>query len=192
MEQIWSTSYIFKNSCQYVSEIDEQEVDSPKEKILQFIIDNPSVHLRKIKKNLGYSMGTTQYHVSSLENEGKIISKRSSIYKNYYHVGINTKNELMAILNLESPRKIILYVLENEPCNHGEIAKGVGLTSSTISWHMKKLIEFGVIGFRYDGKYSIYSIRNKEELVPLLRYYKSSTWNDMINNMTDLFSAFQE
>lgn len=184
--------YLQKFISIIVSETDEQKVDPPREKILQFIINNPSTHLRKIKKNLGYSMGTTQYHVSSLENEGKIFSKRNGFYKNYYHVGTNTDNELMTVLNLESPRKIILYLLENEPCNHREIAKGVGLTSSTVSWHMRKLIEFGVVGLRYNGKFSIYSIRNKKELVPLLRRYKSSTWNDMINNMSDLFSAYQD
>ena len=175
-----------------MSEIEEQLSSSPKGNILQFIIDNPSTHLRKIKKSLGYSMGTTQYHVTSLEKEGKIISKRGGFYKNYYHIGITTNNELMTILNLESPRKIILYLLENEPCNHREIAQGIGLTSSTVSWHMKKLVEFGAISLHYDGKFSIYSIKNKQELVPLLMHYKSSTWNDMMNNVTELFSAFQE
>ena len=158
-----------------VHEIEKQLERSPRDMILQFIIDNPSTHLRKIKNCLNYSMGTTQYHVSNLEKEGKIISKRNGFYKNFYHVGIEPE-EIMSILNLDSPRKIILYLWENEPSNHLEIAKGVGLSSATISWHMKKLIQIGMISLRYDGKYSIYSLKNRDELVPLLRQYKSSTW----------------
>lgn len=173
-----------------MSEIEEQAFKSPRDTILQFIMDNPSTHLRKIQKSLGYSMGTTQYHVYRLEKEGKIISKTNGFYKNYFHVGIFLKNDIMTVLNQESPRKIILFLLQNEPCNHGEIAQGIGLTSSTVSWHMKKLIELGVIDLRYNGKFSIYSIKNKDEVIPLLRHYKSSTWNELINNMTDLFSSF--
>ena len=47
-------------------------LESPKSKILDFIIENPSSHLRKIKNNLGFSMGTIQYHLTMLEKEGKI------------------------------------------------------------------------------------------------------------------------
>lgn len=175
-----------------VSEIEKQLEKPPRDMILQFIIDNPSTHLRKIKNSLNYSMGTTQYHVSNLEKEGKIISKRNGFYKNFYHVGIESKEEIMSILNLDSPRKIILYLLQNEPSNHLEIAKGVGLSSATISWHMKKLTQIGLISLKYDGKYSIYSLKNRDGLIPLLRQYKSSTWNDMISNMTEIFSAFNE
>lgn len=175
-----------------VSKIEKLLESSPRDMILQFIIDNPSTHLRKIKNCLSYSMGTTQYHVSNLEKEGKIISKRNGFYKNFYHVGVDSEEGVMSILNLDSPRKIILYLLENEPSNHLEIAKGVELSSATVSWHMKKLIQTGIISLRYDGKYSIYSLKNRDELIPLLRQYKSSTWNDMINNMVEIFSAFDE
>ena len=164
----------------------------PRNNILEFIRKNPSTHLRKIKNTLGYSMGTIQYHVAKLENDGVIFSKRTGFYKNYFHVGESDQTDVMSILNLESPRRILLYVAKNEPCSHMDIAKGIGLSSSTVSWHMKKLVDKGIIQLRYDGKFSIYLIKNKSELLPLLSKFKSSTWNDMVDNMTEMFAAFQQ
>ena len=171
----------------------EQSLQNPRVQILKFIQNNPGTHLRKIKKNLNYSMGTIQYHINNLEREQKIISKRKGFYKNFYHMEVNLdQDEIMSILNLESPRRIILYLLAKEPCNHREIAQGIGLSSPTVSFHMKRLAELDIISIKYNGKFSIYSIKNKEMLVPLLGKYSSSTWNIMMSNMTDLFSSFHE
>lgn len=176
----------------YMVTIKERLVN-PKGNILQFIKDNPGTYLRRIKNSLGYSIGTTQYHVYLLEKEGKIISKKCGFFRNYYHVGISDdKRELLSVLNLESPRKIIFYLLENEPCSHMEIAKGVGLSPSTISWHMKRLFLLGFINLKYDGKFSIYSIKNKSELLESLNSFPTSTWNDMISNLTDIVTSFQD
>jgi len=168
-------------------------VKPPKDKILEFIRDNPSTHLRKIKNSLGYSIGTTQYHIARLENQGKIYSKKEGFYKNFFHVSdLNDDNEIMSLLNLESSRKIMIYLINNEPCSHSEIARGIGLTSSTVSWHMKKLIESEIVQLSYNGKFSIYSIKNRNKLIHILNRYKDSTWNDMINNMVEIFSSFQK
>lgn len=161
----------------------------PKDRIFQFIVNNPGIHLRKIKNSIGYSMGTIQYHVKNLEMDGKIKSKKDGFYRNYYTVGSETDEKVMSLLNLESPRRIILYLIENESSSHMEIAKNLGLSSSTISWHMKKLLDLGIVVTKYKGKFSIYRLQNKKALLLLFYQYKSSTWNHLINNMTELFEA---
>ena len=108
------------------------KLSMPKQDILEFIINNPSSHLRKIKKSLDYSMGTIQYYLDMLEKEGKIKSVKTRFYKNYFY--INESDEaVFSVLNLESPRNIIIYLIQNEPSTHQDIAKGIGLSSSTVS-----------------------------------------------------------
>ena len=166
-------------------------LESPKDKIFDFIIDNPSSHLRKIKNNLGFSMGTIQYNLAMLEKEGKIKSVKTRFYKNYYH--INESNEkILSVLNLDSPRSIVMYLIQHEPSTHQEIANGIGLSSSTVSWHMKRLMELQVIQTEYSGKYTIYCLKDRDNVLANLRKYKSTVWNTMVNNMADVFSAFNE
>ncbi|MDH5658721.1 MAG: winged helix-turn-helix transcriptional regulator, partial [Nitrosopumilus sp.] len=85
-------------------------LESPQTKILEFIINNPSSHLREIKSKLGFSMGTIQYHLNILEKEGKIKSVKAKFYKNYYHIN-ESDGKVLSVFNLESPRSIILCLL---------------------------------------------------------------------------------
>ena len=166
-------------------------LESPQDKILDFIISNPSSHLRKIKNNLEFSMGTIQYNLAMLEKEGKIKSVKTRFYKNYYH--INESNEkILSVLNLDSPRNIVMYLIQHEPSTHQEIANGIGLSSSTVSWHMKRLMELQVVQTEYSGKYTIYRLKDRDNVLANLRKYKSTVWNTMVNNMADVFSAFNE
>ena len=166
-------------------------LESPQDKILDFIISNPSSHLRKIKNNLEFSMGTIQYNLAMLEKEGKIKSVKTRFYKNYYH--INESNEkILSVLNLDSPRNIVMYLIQHEPSTHQEIANGIGLSSSTVSWHMKRLMELQVVQTEYSRKYTIYSLKDRDNVLASLRKCKSTIWSTMVNNMADVFSAFNE
>lgn len=166
-------------------------LESPQDKILEFIINNPSSHLRKIKNNLGFSMGTIQYHLSTLEKEGKIKSIKTKFYKNYYHISESDEN-VLSVFNLDSPRGIIIYLLQHEPSTHQDIAKGIGLSSSTVSWHMKRLLELHIVESEYSGKYTLYRLVDRENVLTNLKKCKSTTWNSMVNNMIDVFSAFEK
>lgn len=166
-------------------------LESPQTKILEFIINNPSSHLRKIKNSLGFSMGTIQYHLNILEKEGKIKSVKTKFYKNYYHIN-ESDEQILSVFNLESPRSIIMYLLQNEPSTHQDIAKGIELSSSTVSWHMKRLLDLNVVDYEYSGKYTLYHLTNRDNVLENLGKCKSTTWNSMINNMVDVFSAFEQ
>lgn len=174
-----------------IIKIMSEVLESPREKILGFIITNPSSHLRKIKNNLKYSMGTIQYYLTILEKEGKIKSTKTKYYRNYYHVD-ESDDKILSIFNLDSPRNIVMYLIQHEPTTHQHIAKGVGLSSSTISWHMKRLIELHIVQTEYSGKYTIYRLRDRNNVLSNLNKCKSTVWNTMVNNMTDVFSAFDE
>jgi len=169
----------------------DEILESPKGKILDFIIVNPSSHLRKIKNNLGFSMGTIQYYLAMLEKEGKIKSIKTRFYKNYYQID-ESDEKILSVLNLDSPRSIVIYLIQHEPSTHQEIANGIGLSSSTVSWHMKRLIELQVVQTEYSGKYTIYNLNDRENILNNLRKCKSTVWSSMINNMADVFLAFNE
>lgn len=169
----------------------DEILELPKGKILDFIITNPSSHLRKIKNNLGFSMGTIQYNLAMLEKEGKIKSVKTRFYKNYYHID-ESDEKILSVLNLNSPRNIVMYLIQHEPSTHQEIANGVELSSSTVSWHMKRLIKLQVVQTVYSGKYTIYHLKDRDNILSNLRKCKSTVWGSMINNMVDVFSAFNE
>ena len=64
-----------------------------RDRILQFIHENPGCHLRKIKNELDLAMGTVQYHLDRLEKAGKITSQKQSLHKYFFLVGAFEENE---------------------------------------------------------------------------------------------------
>lgn len=148
-------------------------VESAKAKILEFVIDNPSTHLRKITTNLGYSMSTVQYNLAILEKEKKIKFIKTKFYKNYYSIN-ESDEKILSILNLDSPRSIVMYLIQYGSVTHKDIAAGIGLSSSTVSWHMKRLIELQVVQTEYSGKYTVYSLTDRNKMLNNINKYKST------------------
>ena len=60
------------------------ELGDTAEKILQFIQQNPGLHLRKIKVRMHISMGTAQYHLDKLEKMGRITSTRLALLQTLF------------------------------------------------------------------------------------------------------------
>lgn len=128
-------------------------------KILNYIKENPGLHLRRIKGDLGLSMGTIQYYLNKLEKEEKITSSRNGLHKCFFVTGIFGDNEkdIIKYFNQETPRKIILYIVQKGQPTQTDIAQELGITSPTVSWNLNRLITSKIITEAKDGKYKRYS-----------------------------------
>ncbi|PSN82724.1 hypothetical protein B9P99_00755 [Candidatus Marsarchaeota G1 archaeon OSP_B] len=65
---------------------------STREKILEFINAHPGTHLREIQRKLKLGLKTVQYHLYTLEKEGKIVSRRKGLYKRFYPTFLVKRN----------------------------------------------------------------------------------------------------
>ncbi len=126
-----------------------------KKEILNYIISNPRAHLRKIKNDVGYSMGTTQYYLDHLENEGKIKSKKTGFYKYFYHTSEKNTNKKLK-LQSNTRQKIVKFLGKNKSVTHRQITNFLGVSSSTTTWHMRKLIEANIVKIYHYKKFQIY------------------------------------
>lgn len=117
------------------------------DRILEFIQNNPGAHFRKIKKDLGLPIGTIQYQLKKLEDNGKIISLYNSFYKFYFPIGVfqEREKELLQVLNHESLRTILFYIIEKHNPSKNEIANYLNISYSSVNWHLERLISYDMI-----------------------------------------------
>src|SRR3989454_3594844 len=54
---------------------------SSRERIFQFIKDNPGTHFRQITRTLGIAVGTVQFYVNQMERRGQIWSNRGRVLR---------------------------------------------------------------------------------------------------------------
>jgi DNA-binding transcriptional ArsR family regulator len=77
-------------------------------------------------------------------------------------------------------------MLKNEFCTFIEIVDHVGKAPSTVSWHIKRLKEAGILNTNYGNDHFLYSIADKEMVNRILLEYKESFTDHVIENYIDM------
>ncbi len=164
-------------------------------RVLQYIEQNPASHLRQIKRELNMSMGTTQYHLNLLEKQGKVSSERHNLHKYYFPIGLFEQNQrdILKILNQETAREILLIILEKKNPTQTDIADTIGLSSASVNWHIKRLIELGLILENKDGKFKRYSFGiDTKHIVSLMKNYHPNIWNKWSDRLAEMFLSLSK
>lgn len=171
----------------------EDELGETVERILQFIQNNPGCHLRKIKEMIQISRGTVQYHTDRLEKMGRITSTPSGLHKHYFPVGVfqNNEKEILQILSQETTRQILMFIVEQKSPTQTDIVNSVGISASSVNWHMRHLIEFKLVEEIKEGKYKRYQLQDRKVsskyITALMRNYYPAIWEKWSDRLIEIF-----
>jgi predicted transcriptional regulator len=163
-------------------------------RVLQYIQENPGCHLRKIKRDLTMSMGTVQYHLIQLEKHGKVSAERHNLHKYYFPIGLFEQNEkdILKILNQETAREILMTILEQQP-TQTDIANIIKISSASVNWHIKRLVELGLVVEQKDGKFKRYALGiDSKHIVSLMKNYHPNLWNRWSNRLAEMFLSLSK
>jgi predicted transcriptional regulator len=166
------------------------ESDDTVDKVLFFIQDNPGCHLRRIKREIGISMGTVQYHLHKLEKMGRVTSTRRGLYKYYFPSGLFRENEkeILEVLTHETARKILMFIIEQKSPTQTDIVNSVRISARSISWHVGRLIALKMIREIKDGKYKRYQLQDDaKDILTLLRSYYPNVWDKWSMRVVEMF-----
>ena len=159
-------------------------------RVIQFVQGNPGCHLRQIRNELGISMGTAQYHLDRLEKAGKLTSNRHGLFKYYFAAGVFQDNEknFLEILSHETARDIMIFIIERKNPTQTDIVEKIGVSAASVSWHVRRLAELGIISEIKEGKYKRYRLEgDPKDLVSLMKNYYPSLWDRWSNRLAEMF-----
>src|SRR5438309_4692941 len=114
--------------------------------IINVIEKNPGIKFREIMRETGMKNGVLSYHTRKLEKNGVVKVERGSRQTRFYPLGV-TSEESVLIRNLrqETPRQILLLLLDEKERRLLNIVEKVKKSPSTVSTYLSKLIEEDVI-----------------------------------------------
>lgn len=167
-----------------------KKIVSNRQRIYQYIKNNPGVHLRRISKELNLAIGDTLYNINILEQSGLIKYRIWSMYKRYFFISIsnNRSETILALLQQETPREIILFLIENPGSTQIEISKYVSFSAPTIKWHMSRLIAMNMVYSHKRGKFIKYYLKgNVNDIISLMKFYHPSIWSKLANRLVEVF-----
>jgi predicted transcriptional regulator len=159
-------------------------------RIYDFLTANPGVHLRRIGQALGMSTGMLSYHLGYLERGGFLKSEEDGHRKRYFiaRAFVEAQRRILAILRQDVPRKIVLELLVHGQRTFGELQSSVGVSKSTLSYHLQKLLRRELLIRAKRERESIFSIKDLEEVRKLLLANRSSFQDDAVNRFADLWT----
>ncbi len=168
---------------------DKNEDDSEnRTRIYDYIKKNPGAHLRMITRELETGMGATQHHLDILERSGKVKSRRINIYRHYYAVEVlEAEHNILAFLRQETAMDILTYLMEHPRSTQSDIINFKGFSAPTISWHMARLEEAGLVSSIKEGRTVRYAIVNMQSISAALKTYHPNVWDKMLSRFADLF-----
>ena len=131
-------------------------------RIYRFISENPGCHLRQIRKELRLGMGTVQYHLYKFERAGRITSTRRSFHRYYFPAGmLDNEKDILQVLNQETAGEILLFIIENGSPTNKDISTKFRITSSSVNWHMRRLIDLELIAEQKQSRFKRYQLRGE-------------------------------
>jgi len=163
-------------------------------RVLQHIQENPGCHLRQIKRELDMSMGTIQYHLNLLDKQGKVSTERQNLHKYYFPIGLFEQNErdVLKILNQETAREILMIILEKKP-TQTDIANIIKISGASVNWHIKRLVELGLVLEQKEGKFKRYTLGiDSKNIVSLMKNYHPNIWNRWSNRLAEMFLSLSK
>ena len=154
-------------------------------RIYEVITSFPGLHFREIQRKTRLGNGSLRYNLSVLERRGFIESEKQGRALRYYPRGMRSdEKKLLGLLRLKTVRRILVYLLSRQEARHGEIARALGLSPSTVTWHMRRLVEHGVV----EERCGAYVLADTDGLRRTLSTYRES----LLDEMVDAFIAMWE
>jgi len=161
------------------------EVDT-KTRLLKNIEENPGIRYRELLRLTGLINGVLTYHLATLERTDVIKVDRQSRMTRYYPVSVSDSDSaILKFVRHEPVRQILLFILDHELCTFSEIVNHTKKAPSTVSSHLKKLKEAGLVSIRH-GQYQLYRLSAKDLVAEVLSKYRASLADRVVDNYIEM------
>jgi len=154
--------------------------------LLRQIEGNPGIRYRELLRVTGLVNGVLTYHLAALEKTDVVKVERQSRMTRYYPVSVSdSESAVLKFIRHDPMRQIVLFILDHELCTFNEIVSHTRKAPSTVSSHLKRLKEAGIISVRY-GEYQLYRLAEKDLITEVISKYRPSFSDRVVDNYAEL------
>ncbi|WP_292365380.1 MULTISPECIES: winged helix-turn-helix transcriptional regulator [unclassified Methanoculleus] len=116
--------------------------------IYNHISAHPGIRLGTLAQDLGINRGTLRYHLGKLQEFGMIataaVEGRTGYFENRQKYSLLEEKVLIHHRN-PNTREILVILLESPGASRRGLAERLGITASSVSWHIRRLKGDGIV-----------------------------------------------
>ena len=164
--------------------------------LLKCIGQNPGIRYRELLRKTDSSNGVLSYHLAHLERSEHIRVDRKKGVTRYYPIHISLQvSKIIGHIKHPTSRQVLSFLVQNGPCRLDELVQLTNKAPSTLSWHIKRLLESGVIERKHcvsstdsnrTFKSKCYDVTNRSLVLDVILNYKESFVDHVINNYSEI------
>jgi DNA-binding transcriptional ArsR family regulator len=162
--------------------------------IYEHILATPGTHLRGVHRAVRLPFGQVLYHLNYLEKLELVVVKKDGKFSRYFVknlIGRQEKN-VISVLRHEVPRTISVLLLFHDEMTHKNILEHVGVSPSTLSFHLAKMVEAEVVTREQRGRESIYKLIDRDLTTKTLIRHRASFQCAVVDRFCQVYEAFAE
>lgn len=159
-----------------------------RQQLFTLISECPGLHFRDVQRRTEAATGNLSYHLEHLVKAGLLEPVRDGKYLRYYvpkEASVEQKG-ILKLVRLKTDRHILLILLQNGVSTNEQLSEILHLSPSTISWHLKKLVNADILNASAVGRKTIYSIKDSDFVSKILIKYKESFLDTFVDRFVDM------
>ena len=158
-------------------------------RIVEFVRDNPGVHLRGLAEALAMPVSTLEYHCYHLERHGHLSVRDTGGFKAFYPAeGLDRRDkDILYLVRHEGPRHIATHLLLNPGSTPGDLKAVTGLSAPTLTFHLKKMKMASLLREEPSGRTKRLYIEDPERVAGVLVTYKKSFVDDAVDRFAGVW-----
>ncbi len=153
--------------------------------IYKFILQHPGLHLNELSRKLCIPVSTINYHLNCLKKIEALITKSEGRYVRYYvtkKIG-SRDTTIINLLRKDVPLRIVVFLLLYPDSSQIKISRYLGRHSTTIAFHLEKLIGKDIVEHSPNGTEINYRVKSQEDIFQILLRYHESLLQDSVDNI---------
>lgn len=158
--------------------------------IQQIIEKNPGIQFREIMRSSGLKNGVLSHYLGKLEKNGIIKANRGPRQVRFYPPQITeAESVVIKALRKQTPRDLLLALVENNGLEFSELVKAVKKSPSTVSLYLSQLVEDELVEIKYVQLKKRYHIKARDLIDKLIEDYRPSLLEKPTSGFEDIFNS---
>lgn len=144
-----------------------------RQRLADHVERHPGIHLRKLARDLGLAIGTTEHHLHLLVRHGVLERHDQGGHAAYFVHGSCPVPErrLLCALRSDTPRRILRALAADPDLDATALSARLGISRSAVAHHLAKLVAEGLVERLRVGRSSLLQVRDPAELARALAVY---------------------
>ena len=163
---------------------------SREEMIFSEIKSNPGIRFRELMKHLGITNGVMSYYLRKLEQKESVWIERTPGVTRFYSSDLSEEEaKLVKRLRQETPKKILVALVENEQLTFQELVAKICKSPSTTSFYLSQLVQENIINTSKSDFVKVYFNIERKRVANLIEEYHPDIIEQASDNLSDIISS---